>query len=132
MGHAASSIAVLQRERGYSDFCLGPAWRLALSLPQVRAAVTLAAVSAAAGSTAFMPAKVAAFIHVSTYGIWLGEHTRAFEQASKLGISADSLMNPNHSTFWQPHQLCLRSIVSVIPAFWARAHHYGAVGGRRS
>ena len=63
-----------------------PAWRLTPSFPQVRATVTLAAVSAAAGSTAFMPAKVAAFIHVSTFGIWLGEHTRACERASKLWI----------------------------------------------
>ena len=39
---------------------------------QVRAAATVAAVSVVSGSTFFMPAKVAAFIHVSSFGIWLG------------------------------------------------------------
>lgn len=38
----------------------------------VRALVSAAAVAAAAGSSAFLPSKAAAFIHVAAFGIWLG------------------------------------------------------------
>lgn len=39
---------------------------------QVRTLAALAAFAAAAGSTAFLPARLTAFMHITAYGIWLG------------------------------------------------------------
>ncbi|KAJ9529501.1 hypothetical protein QJQ45_013853 [Haematococcus lacustris] len=40
----------------------------------VRATATLAAVTAAAGSSALLPGRLAAFMHVAAFGLWLGSN----------------------------------------------------------
>jgi hypothetical protein len=42
-------------------------------VPQVRTLATVAAVCAAACSTAFMPSKIAGLVHLSAFVLWLGE-----------------------------------------------------------